>query len=95
MMDVQTKEVEGSYRWLMFAGGLALLLSCVLFWVDSSVMQSVPERDSKHAEQMRELRLAQSALPARVTDDRQTLPLLLEEENQNVGGADNSQKHSH
>jgi hypothetical protein len=77
---VQAKEIQGGYKWLMFAGGLAVLLSCFLFWVDDVVMQHAPERDKEHAAQMRELRMAQSGLPARVTDDRQTLPLVLEQQ---------------
>jgi hypothetical protein len=79
-MDVQTNELQGGYKWLMIAGGLAVALSCFLFWVDDVVMQNAPERDKQHAAQMRELRVAQSGLSARVTDDRQTLPLVLEQQ---------------
>jgi hypothetical protein len=98
-MDAQTNEIQGSYKWLMIAGGLAVALSCFLFWVDNVVMQSAPERDKEHAATMRELRVAQSSLPARVTDDRQTLPLVLEQQDhaahQAAESHDDSDHHSH
>jgi hypothetical protein len=57
-MDVQTNEVQGGFKWLFIAGGLAVLLSSFLFWVDNVVMQNAPERDKEHAAKMRELRVA-------------------------------------
>ena len=77
-MDLREQEIKGSYMWLLFAGGAALLLSCVLFYVDHVVMGGAAERDREHAAQMRELRMAQASLPARVNDSRQTLPLTIE-----------------
>lgn len=91
-MDVQANEIQGSYKWLLFAGGLALILSCTLFWADNSIMGSAKERDIEHAAKMRELRTAQASLPARVTDDRQTLPLVLE---QDVLKAEEAVSHQH
>lgn len=94
-MDVQAKEIQGGYKWLMFAGGLAILLSCFVFWVDDVVMQHAPERDKEHAAKMRELRVAQSSLPARVTDDRQTLPLVLEQQDHAAKVETDDHEHSH
>ncbi len=93
-MSVQTNEIQGSYKWLIIAGGLAVALSCFLFWVDDVVMQNAPERDKQHAAQMRELRAAQSGLPARVTDDRQTLPLVLEQQDHAAHKAADSDEHA-
>ena len=79
-MDLREQEVQGGYRWLMIAGTLAILFSCSLFCIDKYIMGSAAKRDKEHAAQMRQLRLAQSGLPARVTDSRQTLPLTIERE---------------
>ena len=79
-MDLREQEIKGSYKWLMFASGAAVLLSCVLFWADNTVMGGAAERDKEHAAKMRELRIAQSSVPGRVTDSRQTLPLTIEQE---------------
>lgn len=79
-MDLKEQETSGSYRWLLFAGGAAVLLSISLFCVDDKVMGKAAERDREHAAELRELRMAQSSLPARVTDPRQTLPLAIERE---------------
>lgn len=79
-MELKTSEARDGIKWLLRVGGLALLLSGFLFWVDEVVMGGAVARDKHHAEQMRELRVAQSSLPARVTDDRQKLPLTLEQE---------------
>jgi hypothetical protein len=86
-MEAQTNEIQGSFKWLAIAGGLAVVLSCFLFWVDNVVMQGAAERDAAHAAQMRELRIAQSSLPARVTDDRQKLPLTLEQQDHAIRAA--------
>jgi len=77
-MDSKAQEIEGGFKWLLFAGTAALLLSLFLFYVDDVVMRAAPERDKEHAAQMAELRKAQASLPARVTDDRHTLPLNIE-----------------
>jgi hypothetical protein len=79
-MDLQTQETQGGYRWILFAGTAAVLLSCFLFYVDDVVMRHAPDRDREHAAQMAELRKAQAGLPSRVTDDRQTLPLMIEKD---------------
>jgi len=90
--ELRIKEIQGSYKWLMIAGGAAVLLSCFLFYVDDVVMRHAPERDKAHAAEMAELRKAQASLPARVTDDRQTLPLMIEQES---AGEEDSHDHSH
>jgi hypothetical protein len=79
-MDVNAQEIQGSYKWLLIAGSAAVLLSCFLFYIDDVVMGGAIERDKAHAAQMAELRKAQASLPARVNDDRQTLPLMIEKE---------------
>jgi hypothetical protein len=90
--ELRAKEIQGSYKWLMIAGGAAILLSCFLFYVDDVVMRHAPERDKAHAAEMAELRKAQASLPARVTDDRQTLPLMIEHDSAHE---DDSHDHSH
>jgi len=80
-MDVRESELRGGFKWLLIAGGAAVLLSCFLFFIDDVVMSEAPQRDKLHAAQMAELRTAQSSLGARVTDDRQILPLVMEQEN--------------
>ena len=79
-MDLQPKEAQDGVKWLVYAGSAALLLSLFLFWVDNSVMGNAAARDRAHNEELRELRLAQSSLPANVTDERQVLPLVLEQQ---------------
>jgi hypothetical protein len=79
-MDLREQEIQGGYKWLLFAGTAAVLLSAFLFYVDNVIMAGAPARDKEHAARMRELRVAQSSLPARVTDDRQTLPLTIEQQ---------------
>ena len=75
---LRNQEIQGSYKWLLIAGTLAVLLSCFLFYVDDVVMRHAPDRDRAQAEEMAELRRAQASLPARVTDSRQTAPLATE-----------------
>lgn len=79
-MELKTSEVNGAFRWLLGAGAAAIGLSLFLFWADDSVMGKARERDIAHNAQLRELRVAQSALPSGVTDDRQILPLEIEAE---------------
>lgn len=79
-MDVNSQEIQGSYKWLLIAGSAAVLLSCFLFYIDDVVMGGAIDRDKAHAAQMAEMRKAQASLPARVTDDRQTLPLMIEKD---------------
>lgn len=77
-MDLRTKEVQDGFKWLIIAGSAAVLLSVTLFWADNTVMGGAAARDALHNEELHSLRVAQAALPARVTDPRQTLPLSIE-----------------
>jgi hypothetical protein len=87
-MDLTDKEIQGSYKWLFVAGSAAIALSAFLFYVDNVVMENAPQRDREQAAQMRELRMAQSSLPAGVTDSRQTLPLDIEADDKSQADAD-------
>jgi hypothetical protein len=87
--ELREKEIQGSYKWLMIAGTAAVLLSAFLFYIDDVVMRHAPDRDRAQAAEMAELRKAQAGLPARVTDDRQTLPLEIEQHK------DSGSAHSH
>jgi hypothetical protein len=80
-MELKNSEARDGIKWLARMGAFALALSATLFWADHVVMGGAAARDKHHAEQMKELRVAQSSLPSRVTDDRQKLPLTLEQEN--------------
>jgi hypothetical protein len=73
--ELRNIELQGSYKWLLISGTAAVLLSVFLFYVDDVVMRQAPDRDRAQAAEMAELRKAQAGLPARVTDERQTLPL--------------------
>ena len=86
-MELKTSEVSGGIAWLLGAGAAAVGLSLFLFWADDSVMGNAKVRDLAHNEQMRELRTAQSGLPARVTDERQLLPLTMEKEQPSSSGS--------
>jgi len=93
-MDVKQQEIQGSYKWLLIAGTAAVLLSCFVFYIDDVVMGHAPERDKAHAAQMAELRKAQAGLPSRVTDDRQTLPLMIEQDDKAAEEASHNAHHS-
>lgn len=83
-MEPKTSETSArAFKWLVGAGAAAVALSLFLFWADNTVMGAAAARDKHHAEQMRELRTAQSSLPSRVTDDRQTLTLSIEADKSN------------
>lgn len=86
-MDLREQEIQGGYKWLLCAGTAAVLLSAFLFYVDNVIMAGAPARDKAHAAKLRELRVAQSALPARVTDERQTLPLTIEQQDNTAEAA--------
>ena len=86
-MELKTSEVNGAIRWLLGAGAAAFGLSLALFWADDSVMGKAKERDIAHNAQLRELRLAQSALPSGVTDERQILPLQIEADGKGGDGS--------
>jgi hypothetical protein len=77
-------EARGAVRWLLGAGGMAILLSLFLFWADNSVMEGARDRDVEHNKQLLELRSAQASLSGAVNDPRQLLPLTIEEQ----GGED-------
>ena len=81
-MELKNSEVQGGIKWLLGAGAAALALSASLFWADDTVMGGAIARDKHHAEQMNELRVAQASLPARVTDERQKIPLTMEAEDE-------------
>jgi len=53
-------------------------------------MGNAAQRDRAHNEELRELRLAQSSLPANVTDERQMLPLVLEQQDDAPATTDHS-----
>lgn len=86
-MELKTSEVNGAIRWLLGAGAAAIGLSLTLFWADDSVMGKAKERDIAHNAQLRELRIAQSALPSGVTDERQILPLQIEADGKGGDGS--------
>lgn len=86
-MELKTSEVNGAIRWLLGAGAAAIGLSLALFWADDSVMGKAKERDIAHNAQLRELRIAQSALPSGVTDERQILPLQIEADGKGGNGS--------
>ena len=79
-METNTSEAQGGITWLLCAGAAALALCTFLFWADNTVMGGAQARDKAFAEEMKELRVAQSSLPSRVTDDRQKLTLTIEAE---------------
>jgi|GEM_PF-1593374 len=71
-------EARGAVRWLLAAGGLAVLFSCILFWADDTVMGGARDRDIEHNKQLLQVRSAQSSLASSVNDPRQLLPLTIE-----------------
>lgn len=71
-------EKAGAVRWLILAGGAAVVLSVGLFKADEYLTRGT-ERDRAHNKQLAELRSAQAGLPSGVTDNRQTLGLMLGE----------------
>ena len=90
-MEFKTSEANGAFKWLFGAGAAAIGLSLFMFWADDTVLGNAKQRDIAHNAQLRELRVAQSALPAGVTDERQTLPLDIEREGA-AQGQPNSRK---
>lgn len=57
-----------AFRWLIGAGGLALLFALSLVWIDNSLTYS--KREERLGDTLRELRGAQSGLVARPIDPR-------------------------
>jgi hypothetical protein len=89
-MQLTHKESRDGITWLLCAGGIAILFSISLYCADEHVMGKATERDHKHAAEMAELRTAQASVPGRVTDERQLLPLTIEQE---APAASGSNKH--
>ena len=75
-MKLDEIENKDAGAWFLFAGLAALLLSFFLFRVDN-YQSNAKGRDYTHAQMMREMRIAQSSLPSRVTDARQEMPLIV------------------
>lgn len=71
-------EARGAVRWLLGAGGMAILLSLFLFWADDNVMEGARARDIEHNKKLLELRSAQASLGGEASDPRQLLPLRIE-----------------
>jgi hypothetical protein len=84
-------EARGAVRWLLGAGGMAILLSLFLFWADDNVMGGARDRDVQHNKQLETLRSAQASLGGAASDPRQLLPLTIEEQSgespENTGAA--------
>ena len=90
-------EANGAIRWLLGAGGAALLLSAFLFWADEFVMGGARARDIEHNKMLHELRSAQISLPSNANDPRQLLELdtQQEEEEHSHGSVDKAGHHNH
>ena len=58
-----------AYRWILMAGGGAVLLSCFLAWADYRLSHS--DYDQRLGDTLRELRTAQASQASRVLDPRQ------------------------
>jgi type II secretory pathway component PulM len=67
-------EGAGAVRWLLGAGGAAVLLAVGLFWADDTVMGGARAREVQHNAQLQELRAAQAGLSASSPDPRQIQP---------------------
>lgn len=67
-VDPQTEKL--GVRWLIGAGGFALVLAYSLYTVDNRLQASKGEEHRK--EMLSELRTAQASLSSRATDPRQT-----------------------
>lgn len=70
----QAKIERDGYRWFFMLGLVAVGLAATLWAVDDKLSYSDSEK--KLGETLHELRTAQTTLPGRVTDTRQTLPFL-------------------
>ena len=57
-----------AYRWILMAGGGAVLLSCFLAWADYTLSHS--DYDRRLGETLRELRTAQSSMASGAVDSR-------------------------
>ncbi len=77
-MELDQTENASGIKWLLGAGAAAIALSLFAWRVDE-YMVNAPARDRAHSAQMEELRTAQTSLPARADDNRQILPLAIEE----------------
>lgn len=63
------KEKADALRWIIGAGIGAVGLATFAYSVDR-YQESATARDRAHSEMLRELRVAQTTLPSRTTDDR-------------------------
>lgn len=87
--DASAGEARGAVRWLLGAGGMAILLSIFLFWADDTVMGGARERDIEHNRELTRLREAQASLAGSANDPRQLLPLTIE------GKPQHQEEHKH
>lgn len=71
--DNETIEAD-AIKWIISAGGFAVLLS--LFLVTADYQLSHSDKEKRLGETLRELRTAQASMASRVTDPRQTQPFL-------------------
>ncbi len=69
-MKLDPQEQKLGYTWFAIAGTVAVVLSLVLYRVDVHLHTS--DAEHVHAQQMRELRTAQTSLASRAVDGRQT-----------------------
>ena len=67
-MNVDPKEAQGAARWFFGAGAAALAFSGFMAITDYKLSHS--KREQILGATLRELRIAQSSLPSRVTDRR-------------------------
>lgn len=74
----QVEQADG-YRWFFVVGLVAVAFSVFLATVDQRLSESDGERVLGAT--LRELRTAQTSLPSRVTDSRQTLSFMHSESN--------------
>ncbi len=71
-MHLDEKEVRGGWMWLTFAGGLAIGLSAMLYYVDNHLTFS--DAEVQRGNKLRELRSAQAVVSPGVSDLRQISP---------------------
>jgi hypothetical protein len=76
-MELNQKEINSGYTWLVCAGGVAILFSLALYLTDN-YKEGSTLRDRQHNAELQELRGAQASLAGRVSDERQLLPLTID-----------------
>ena len=62
------------YRWFFVVGAIAICFSIFLANIDKRLSES--DKEKRLGDTLRELRTAQTTLPSRVTDSRQTLSFM-------------------